>query len=148
MCSKSESGFWFSCEKKDVEITYFYAHENNTLLDGSKLVCTHDVLANLKQFLNKTDVIEPCSRKRMNTKWRFYRLTKLTVFAALLKGVPMGCMNAVSPEPLLRNGTINCLTYGENTRQPYNDNLCFFRALALHLHDSQRLEEETSKMFI
>ena len=101
----------------------------------------------LKEFLNKTDVIQSCSRERMNTKWRFYKLTNLTVFAALLKGVPMGCKNAVLPEPLLKNQTINCLTYEENTRQPYNDNLCLFRALAFQLHGNQRLEEETSKLF-
>ena len=59
----------------------------------------------------------------------------------------MGCKNAVLPEPLLRNRTINCLTCEENTRQPYNDNLCLFRAFALHLHGTQRLEEETSKLF-
>ena len=29
----------------------------------------------------------------------------------------------------------------------YNDNLCLFRALALHLHGTQRLEGETSKIF-
>ena len=117
------------------------------MLDRFKLVCTHDELAKLKDFLNQTDVIEPCSRERRNTKWRFYKLTNLTVFAALLKDVPMGCKNAVLPEPLLKNHTINCLTYEENTRQPYNDNFCLFRALALHMHGSQRLEEETSKLF-
>ena len=35
----------------------------------------------------------------------------------------------------------------ENTRKPYSDNLCLFRALALHLHGKERLGEETSKMF-
>ena len=83
----------------------------------------------------------------MNTKWRFYKLTKLTVFAALLKDVPMGCKKAVLPKPLLKNCAINCLTYEGNTRQPYNDNWCLFRALALHMHGNQRLEEETSKIF-
>ena len=132
---------------EDGRFRYFYAHENNTLLDRSKLVCTHDDLAKLKDFLIKTDVIESCSRERMNTKWRFHKLTNLTVFAALLKDVPMGCKNPVLPEPLLRNGTINCLTSEENTRQPYNDNLCLFRAIALHMHGNQRLEDETSKLF-
>ena len=82
----------------------------------------------------------------MNTKWRLYKLTNLTVFAVLLKDVPMGCRDAVLHEPLLRNGTINCLTFEENTRQSYEDNLCLFRALALHMHGNQRLEEETSKL--
>ena len=35
----------------------------------------------------------------------------------------------------------------KNTRKPYNDNLCLFRALALHLHGNEGLEEETSKLF-
>ena len=131
---------------EDGGFRYFYAHENNTLLDRSKLVCTHDDLAKLKDFLNKTDVIESCSRERMNTKWRFYKLTNLSVFAASLKDVPMGCKNAVLPELLLKIHTINCLTYEEITRQPNNDNLCLFRALALHLHGTQRLVEETSKI--
>ena len=53
---------------------YLYAHQNNTQLDRSKLACTLDDLAKLKDFLNQTDVIESCSRERMNTKWRFYKL--------------------------------------------------------------------------
>ena len=148
MCRKSEYDFWFILNNiEDGGFRCFYAHENKTLLDRSKLVCSHEDLAKLKDFLNKTDVIESCSRERRNTKWRFYKLRNLTVFAALLRDVPMGCKNAVLPEPLLKNHTINCLTYEENTRQPYNDNLCLFRALALHLHSTQRLEEDTSKLF-
>ena len=131
---------------EDVWFRYFYAHENNTLLDRSRIVCTHDKLAKLKNFINKTDVIESCSREIMIKKRRFYKLTNLTVFAALLKDVPMGCKNAFFPELLPKNHTINCLTYEENTRQPYKDNLCLFRMLALHLHGTQRLEEETSKL--
>ena len=132
---------------EDGRFRYFYAHENNTLLARSELVCTHDDLSKLKDFLLRTDVIESYSRERMHTKWRFYKLTIFTVSAALLKDVPMGCKNAVLPERLSRNGTINCLTYEENTRQPYNDNLCLFQALALHLHGNQGLEEGTSKLF-
>ena len=132
---------------EDGGFRYFNAHENNTLLDRSKLVCTNENLANLKDFLNKTDVIESCSREKMNTKWRFYKLTNLNVSAACLKDVSMGCKEAVLLKPLLRNDTINCLTFGENTKQPYNNNLCLFRALAIHLHGTQRLEEETLKKF-
>ena len=59
----------------------------------------------------------------------------------------MGCKDAVLPEPLFKKGKINCLTFEEKTRQPYNDNLCLFRALALHMHGIQHLEEKTSKLF-
>ena len=83
----------------------------------------------------------------MNTKWKFYKLTSLTVFAVLLKDIPMGCRDAVLPDPLLKNHTVNCLTFEQNTPQPYNDNLCLFRALALHLHGNEKLKRETCKLF-
>ena len=132
---------------EDGGLRYFYAHKNNTLLDRSKFVCTYEDLAKVNDFLNKTDATESCGRERINTKWNFYKLTNLTVFAALLRNVLMGCKNAVLPEPLLKSHTINCLTYKESTRQPYNDNLCLFRPLTFLLHGIQRLEEETSKLF-
>ena len=87
------------------------------------------------------------TRERANTKWKFYKLTKLTVFAALLKDVPMGCKDSVLPEPLLKNQNLNCLTFERNTKKPYNDNLCLFRAVSLYLFGNDRLEEETSKIF-
>ena len=60
----------------------------------------------------------------------------------------MGCKDAVLLESLLKNHTVNCLTYEQNTKKPYKDNLCLFTALALHLHgNDKRLEEETSKLF-
>ena len=58
-----------------------------------------------------------------------------------------GLQDSVLPKHLLKNHTTNCLAYEENTRQPYNDNLCLFRTLALHLHGTQKLEGETSKLF-
>ena len=127
---------------------YFYAHENNNLLDRSKLICTRDDLAKLENNLSKTDVIESCSRERMNTKWRSYKLTNLTVIAILPKDGPMGCKNAVLPKNLLRKCTINCLTCEENTTQPNNDNLCLFCVLGLDLHGTEWTEEETSKVII
>ena len=77
-----------------------------------------------------------------------YKLTILTVFASLLKDVPMGRKDAVLLEPLLRNCNVKCLTFERNTKQPYSDNLCLFKALGLHLHGNETLEEEkTSKTF-
>ena len=59
----------------------------------------------------------------------------------------MGRKVGVLPEPILKNHNLKCLTFERNTRQPYNDNLCLFRALALHFHGNEKLEEETSKFF-
>ena len=35
----------------------------------------------------------------------------------------------------------------QNTKKPYKDKLCLFRALALHLNGNERLKEKTSKLF-
>ena len=59
----------------------------------------------------------------------------------------MGCKGTGLLEPLLKNHKVNFLTFERNTRQPYNDNLCLFRALALTLHCNEKLEEENSKNF-
>ena len=67
--------------------------------------------------------------------------------AIQLKNVPMGCPDSVIPEPLLRNNHGNCLISNQDTKQPYNDNLCLFRALAVHLHGTTGLETSTSKIF-
>ena len=59
----------------------------------------------------------------------------------------MGCKDAVLPKSLLKNHTVNCLTFEKRTRKLYNDNLCRCRAVALHFFGNERLEEETSKLF-
>ena len=92
---------------EDASCRYFYSHENNTLLEKSKLLSTGDDLEHIKTLLAGTDVIESCARERVNTKWKFLKLTNVTIFAALLKDIPMGCKDAVLPEPLLKNRTVN-----------------------------------------
>ena len=93
------------------------------------------------------DIVDLCTRERGNTKRKFNKLTNLTIFAALIKDVPMGCKYSVIPEPFLKNQNLNCLTYEQNTKKSYKNNLCLFRALALHLHGNERLEEEKFKTF-
>ena len=112
----------FGFVRKNVEdgsCRYFYAHENNTVMEMSKLVCAPEDITNLKEKLQRMDVVDLCTRERANTKWKFYKLANLTVFAALLKDVPMGCNDSVLPEPLLKNQNVNCLTYEQNTKKSY-----------------------------
>ena len=53
---------------EDGKFRFFYAHENNNLLEQSKLVSNKDDMAKLKEILKKTDVIESCTKERFNTK--------------------------------------------------------------------------------
>ena len=94
---------YISKKIEDGGFRWFYAPANKTLLGRLKLVCTNDDLAKYKGILNKTDVIELCSQEKMNSNWRFYKLTNLIVFAARLKDVPVGYRNAFLSKPLPKN---------------------------------------------
>ena len=146
--SKGNHASGFNLKKlEDGSFRYIYAHENITRPDRSKLVSTEDDLMKLKETVNKTDVIESCSRDGMKSEWRFYKLTNLTVFAALVSVVPICWEDADLPELLLNKHAVNCFTFKENTNKAYHDNFCLFRALVLLLNVNQKVEEETTKFF-
>ena len=42
---------------------YFYAHENNTVMERSKLVCTQTDMTNLKDRMPKMDIVDLCTRE-------------------------------------------------------------------------------------
>ena len=69
--------FAFGFVLKNIEdgmCRYFYAHENNTIMEKSKLVCTPDDIVKLKEKLRKMDIIDLCTREKANTKWKFQKL--------------------------------------------------------------------------
>ena len=116
----ANGNFAFGFSLKNIEdgsCRYFYAHESNTLMERSKLVCTSDNITNLKEKSQKMDIVDLCTRERANTKWKFYKLTNPTVFAALLKDVPMGCKDSVLLETLVKNQNVNCPFFEKKTQE-------------------------------
>ena len=73
-------------------------------------------------------------------------ITNVTIFAALLKNIPMGCPDPVLPEPLLKNHSVNCLLSNKD-KEPYKDHLCVFRALAMYMNGHKDLDSPTSRYF-
>ena len=136
------------CNIESVEYGYFYAHENNTLFDKSMLLCTKADLTTIPNKVNKQDILKVCTQERQKTNWRFKLITNKTIFAALLKNVPMGCPDSVILEPVLRKNHVTYSFSDQNTKQPYNDNLYLFRALAVQLPGATSLETATSMIFI
>ena len=59
---------------------YFYAHENNTFMERAKLVCTRAVMTNLKDRMQKMDIVDICTRERANTKWKILQTYKFNNF--------------------------------------------------------------------
>ena len=87
---------------EDGTCPYYYAHENNTLIERSELEATKEDLVRIKYVLGNTGVIDVCTKEREKRKCKLYKLTNVTVFAALLREVPMRCKDTVLPEPLAK----------------------------------------------
>ena len=49
---------------EDGSFREFYAHKKNALMERSKLVCTPDHITNLKEKLQKMDIVDLCTRER------------------------------------------------------------------------------------
>ena len=125
---------------------YYYPHKNNLLLDRAHLLSNKNDLLNIQSEIGKVNLIETCTQERQNSKWRFDLITNVTIFAALLKNIPLGCLDSVLPEPLLRNPEVNCLlSNGHDV--PYNDNFCLFRATSIHLFGSVDVEPHAMQLF-
>ena len=66
--AKVNLAFGFVLENvEDGSCRYFYAHENNTVMERSKLVCTQAAITNLKDKMQKMVIVDICTRERSNT---------------------------------------------------------------------------------
>ena len=63
------------------------------------------------------DIVDICTRERANAKRKFYKLTILTVFAALLNDIPMGCKDSIQPELLLKDQNVDSLFFEKNIQE-------------------------------
>ena len=128
------------------EYRYFYAHENNTLFEKSHLLCTKADLITIQEKVEKFVIVEQCTQERQNTKWQFKLITNVTIFASLLKNIPMGCPDSVLPKLLLKNHSVNCLLSIKD-KEPHKVNLCLLRALAKLMNGHNDLDSHTSRYF-
>ena len=67
--AKVNLAFGFALKNvEDGSCRYFYAHENNTVMERLKLVCTQADMTILKDRMQKMDIVDICNRERSNTK--------------------------------------------------------------------------------
>ena len=61
------------------------------ILTRAKLLATTEDMTKVKNLISNNDLTESRTRERSYRKWNFCQLTKVTIFAALLEGIPVGC---------------------------------------------------------
>ena len=120
---------------EDGKYRYFYAHENNLLVERSQLIANKEDLLELQKTVDEVNIVELSTRDRNSTKWKFLFATN----------EPVGCKDDLLPHHLVKRADVNCLTYKVN-KERYNDNFCLLRAVCMHKTGTERLKKETSKL--
>ena len=120
---------------------------NNLVLEQPFLVSNQDDLDRLYQQIAEIDFLEWVRQQRPNSKWVVDLVTNVTWFVTKLRDHPIGRGKNL-PHYLVENRGIDALENDKNTGKPYQDNLCFFRCLALHngCH-TKNLERDTKHYY-
>lgn len=116
------------------EYRYFHSSSNNaSIFDPPSLVRTEGEVHGFIDRVESTDLEETCIRRRPNTEWRLHAVTNITFYMYKMLGVgQLGCASPNLPEKLKRLRSVLTLVSNPKTGVAYEDNLCFFRCLAIH----------------
>ena len=114
------------------ELQYYYASRNNNhLFESPFQIATAPDLQQVRDALRDIDVLEWERQQRPNSKWVVEKVTNITFFITKVRGHPIGRGKNL-PHYIVENRGIEALKCNKNNGKLYNDNMCFFRALALH----------------
>ena len=114
------------------ELQYHYASRNNNhLFESPFQITTAADLQQVREALQNIDILEWVRQQRPNSKWIVDQVTNITFFITKLRGHPIGRGQNL-PHYIVENRGLESLENNFQTGKPYKDNLCFFRALAVH----------------
>ncbi|XP_078677627.1 uncharacterized protein LOC144914071 [Branchiostoma floridae x Branchiostoma belcheri] len=142
---KINLSYGFVLRNNEGELRYYYPCENNhTFLKNPVIVDNEkDLQRFLDQIANK-DVLEYCRQQRPDSKWIVHAIPHVEFYVSKLGNHPIGAPKNL-PAYLVNNKAINALQSGMHG--PYEDNLCFFRCLALQYgKDRKQLETVTKEL--
>ena len=126
------------------ELHYYRSSQNNQLLvTEPETISTSGELAAFQARVGEINLMQHVTYP--NSRFTFVKLTNVTFFVTKLLRVPIGSSVELPKHLLTNKGLISLVKL---KGQPYNDNLCLFRCLALHMnHHVERLEMVTRQLF-
>ncbi|KAK3705281.1 hypothetical protein QZH41_008170 [Actinostola sp. cb2023] len=97
--------------------------------------------------IHDLDITEWVKQQRPNSKWIVDVVTNVCFYVSKIRGHPIG-RSVLLPPFILNNRGVCALDCSDKSGQPYRDQLCFFRCLALHngCH-LKNLERDTKHYF-
>ncbi|CAH1777342.1 unnamed protein product, partial [Owenia fusiformis] len=112
------------------QLRYFYAHNNESILQSPTLITDRSDIETIMQKLRELNLAEEIWRQRPDTKWIPYRVvnTRWSVYGL---DFPLGTA-ILLPDYIRKNKAIVSLNKKPYRAELYKDNLCAFRCLAYH----------------
>ena len=132
---KINCSFAFILKNKTTNRLKYYHSSNNCcgrLLEEPSLITNRDDFESFLERIREPDILQWAVAQRPNSDWVCEHVTNATFFLNRIVQHPIGCVGVTLPDYVKNNKAIVGLTKDEHG-VTYNDNLCLFRCLALHL---------------
>lgn len=117
--------------RETLEFRYFHPHRNVNIYERPLLVFNAHDLEKLIAQARQLNVYEQVSIDKPNTKWRLVLVVNVK-YSVFLTSFVLGCAGIELPDHITRNKNVKTLLCDDHGDRFYNDQMCFFRALAVH----------------
>ena len=142
---KINCSFAFILKNKTTNRLKYYHSSNNCcgrLLEEPALLTNRGDFDQFLERIHQPDILQWAVAQRPNSDWVCEHVTNATFFLNRIEDYPIGCVGVTLPDYVKNNKAIVGLAKDEHGAI-YNDNLCLFRCLGLHLgRDVTTLYEE------
>ena len=142
---KINCSFAFILKNKTTNRLKYYHSSNNCcgrLLEEPALITNRGDFDQFLERIHQPDILQWAVAQRPNSDWVCEHVTNATFFLNRIVDYPIGCVGVTLPDYVKNNKAIVGLAKDEHGAI-YNDNLCLFRCLGLHLgRDVTTLYEE------
>ena len=132
---KINCSFAFILKNKTTNRLKYYHSSNNCcgrLLEEPSLITNRDDFDRFLARIQESDILQWAVAQRPNSDWICEMVTNATFFVNRIEDYPIGCVGVNLPDYVKHNKAIIGLEKDAHNAT-YNDNLCLFRCLALHL---------------
>ena len=133
---KVNVSFGFILKQKATNRLRYYHSSNNCCgryLEEPSLITNRDDFDRFLARIQESDILQWAVAQRPNYDWVCEHVTNATFFLNRIVDHPIGCVGINLPDYVKNNKAIFGLEKDCYSKTTYNDNLCLFRCLALHL---------------
>ena len=133
---KLNLSFGFILKQKVTGRLRYYHSSNNCcgrLLEEPSLITNRGDFDRFLERIREPDILQWAIAQRPNSDWVCEHVTNATFFLNRIVQHPIGCVGVTLPDYVKNNKAIVGLVKDHHRKSTYNDNICLFRCLALHL---------------